>query len=177
MSRPPLKKIEAETRILEKIMLTVPGFRGYKAKELRREADRLLRDNLYRRLKSVRADLETIFQNISDNRLIQHTDALNRLIAKIDLVSEQINHASYGYSGFFDAVKIEEDDLDNMLAFDSKLIDQINKLANETKAFKSDVTDKKFDAVSQHVSIMTRNVEELKEDFAKRDEIIKGVSL
>jgi ABC-type transporter Mla subunit MlaD len=177
MSKSPLDKIKGETRLLENIVLAVPGFRGYKEKELRREADRLLRDSLYRRLKSVRADLETVFQNISDNRVTQHTDDLNRLIAKIDLVSEQINHASYGYSGFFDAVKIEEDDLDNMLAFDSKLIDQISRLLDETKAFKSDVLDRKPDTISQHTSILTRDVERLKEEFAKRDEIIKGVSL
>jgi hypothetical protein len=98
-------------------------------------------------------------------------------MARIDHVSEQINHASYGYSGFFDAVKIEEDDLDNMLSFDSKLIEQISKLANETKAFKQDVADKKFDSISQHVSMLIRVLEELGESFAQREGIIKGVSL
>ena len=177
MSKSPLEKIESETRMLEKVMLAVPGFRGYKAKELRREADKLLRNNLYRRLKSIRVDFETIFQSISDNRLTQHMEVLNRLVARIDHVSEQINHASYGYSGFFDAVKIEEDDLDNMLSFDSKLIEQISKLANETKAFKQDVADKRFDSISQHVSTLIRVLEELGESFAQREGIIKGVSL
>lgn len=177
MSKPPLRKVEEETRILEKIMLEVPGFKGYKAKELRREAARLVRDSVYRRLKTIRADLESIFQTLSDNRLAQNLEEFNRLIAKVDRISEQINHASYGYSGFFDAVKIEEDDLDSMLSFDSGLLDQIAKLADATSQLKAAVKDQKFDLVSQHVATFTTHLEQLQDNFEKREEIIKGVSL
>jgi len=177
MSKPPLEKVEGETKVLEKIMLTIPGFKGYKAKELRREADRLLRDNLYRRMKTAREGLETVLQSLSDNQLTQYLDELNRLIAKTDLASEKINHASYGYSGFFDAVKIEEDDLNNMLSFDLGLLDLINKLTYETEAFTSDVRERKFDTISQHIKMMTGQLEKIKETLAKREETIKGISL
>ena len=177
MSKPPLRKVEEETRTLEKIMLEVPGFKGYKAKELRREADRLVRDSVYRRLKTVRADLESIFQTLSDNRLTQNLEEFNRLMAKVDRISEQFNHASYGYSGFFDAVKIEEDDLDNMLSFDLGLLDQIVRLADATNQLKATVKDRKFDLVPQHLATITTHLEQLQDNFEKREEIIKGVSL
>jgi len=177
MSKPPLRKVEEETRTLEKIMLEVPGFKGYKAKELRREADRLVRDSVYRRLKAIRADLEIVFQTLSDNRLTQNLEEFNRLIARVDRISEQINHASYGYSGFFDAVKIEEDDLDSMLSFDSGLLEQIARLTDATSQLKAAVKDRKFDLVSQHLITFTTNLEQLQDNFEKREEIIKGVSL
>jgi hypothetical protein len=174
MPKPPLEKVEEETRLLEKVMLAVPGFRGYKAKELRREADRLVRDSLYRKLETIRRDFEIIFQDLSDNRL-EYLEELNRLIAKIDTLSERINHASYGYSGFYDAVKIEEADLDNMLSFDSSLLDGVAKMADATAAFKSDMSEDKFDAASQHITTLTSQFEELEKKFDGREETIKGV--
>ena len=35
-----LKKVKRERGLLEKIMSYIPGYRGYKEKELRRESDR-----------------------------------------------------------------------------------------------------------------------------------------
>ena len=50
VGKTPLKKVESEKALLEKISLAIPGFRGYKLKEMRREADKLIRDRIYRRL-------------------------------------------------------------------------------------------------------------------------------
>jgi hypothetical protein len=177
MPNPPLEKVEEETRLLEKVMLAVPGFRGYKAKELRREADRLVRDSLYRKLETIRGDFEIIFRDLSDNRLEKYLDELNHLIAKIDTLSERINHASYGYSGFYDAMKIEEDELDNMLSFDSGLLEGIAKLNDETATFKFDISEGKFDTASQHITTLTSQLEELEKKFDGREETIKGVGL
>jgi hypothetical protein len=177
MPKPPLEKGEEETRLLEKIMLAVPGFRGYKAKELRREADRLVRDSLYRKLETMRGDFEVIFQDLSGNRLEKYLEELNRLIVKVDTLSERINHASYGYSGFYDAVKIEEDDLDNMLSFDSGLLDGVAKMTDGTTAFKSDIREGRFDTASQYITTLTSQLEELEKKFNGREETIKGVGL
>jgi hypothetical protein len=42
----------------------------------------------------------------------------------MDRITEKVNHASYGYSGFFDIVKIKEENLDSMIAFDNQLLDR-----------------------------------------------------
>lgn len=36
MEKSPLEKVERETALLEKISLAIPGFRGYKLKEMRK---------------------------------------------------------------------------------------------------------------------------------------------
>ena len=41
---------------------------------------------------------------------------IDRLVAKMDRITEKVNHASYGYSGFFDIVKIKEENLDRMIS-------------------------------------------------------------
>ena len=44
------EKVRKEMRLSERILAELPGFRGYKEKELRRESDRIIRNHLYRRL-------------------------------------------------------------------------------------------------------------------------------
>ncbi len=64
---------------------------------------------------------------------------MDRLLAKMDRIVEKVNHASYGYSGFFDAVKVKEENLDRMIDFDNKLLENVNALSTEIDAFKADL--------------------------------------
>jgi len=41
-------EVKGQMRLSERIAAFVPGFRGYKEKEMRRESDRLVRNHLYR---------------------------------------------------------------------------------------------------------------------------------
>ena len=123
-------------RLSERIAAFIPGFRGYKEKEIRRESDRLIRNHLYMKLNIDKNDLREINQKLADRRYFDVLIDMDRLSAKMDRVVEKVNHASYGYSGFFDAVKVKEDNLDHMIAFDSKLIDGINALASELTLLK-----------------------------------------
>ena len=101
---------------------------------------------------------------------------MDRLGAKMDRVVEKVNHASYGYSGFFDAVKVEEGSLDRMIAFDSKLIDNVNALTTEVEAFKADLTAGNTSNLKSHVDAVTDKVELFENTFDQRNEVIMGVS-
>ncbi|MDI6847304.1 MAG: hypothetical protein QMD23_04140, partial [Candidatus Bathyarchaeia archaeon] len=116
------EKAKKQMRLSERILAEVPGFRGYKEKELRRESDRLIRNHLYRRLAEAKNDLRAVFQRLSDRRLFEVLTGMDRLVAKFDRVAAKIDHASYGYAGFFNVVKVEEASLDRMIDFDNKLI-------------------------------------------------------
>jgi len=173
----PLKKAEKETALLEKISLAIPGFRGYKLKELRREADKIIRDHLYRRLAGAESSLKEIFQRLVINKLMDVLDDTDRLIAKFDRVSELINHAPYGYSGFFGAVKIEEDDLDNMINFDLKMVDSAKDIEAKVKQFRGEVMGGKFEKVRTHVNDIRESIEALESTFNERKEVIMGVEV
>jgi uncharacterized protein CbrC (UPF0167 family) len=100
---------------------------------------------------------------------------MDRLVAKFDLVTEKINHTSYGYSGFFDAVKVQEEALDRMTGFDNQLIDQVNSIASEVDAFKSEVSKQKFDKAKDRVQNLTDTLETFEDTLDKREEVIMGV--
>lgn len=169
------EKAKEEMRLSERILAELPGFRGYKEKELRRESDKLIRNHLYLKLTEARKDLKEIFQKLSDNRLQEVLTDMDRFIMRFDRVSEKINHASYGYAGFFNIVKVEEEKLDKMIEFDTGLIDDVDKIVEETTAFKKEVVKQNFEKVREYIQTLSDMVEELEETFSSREEIIMGV--
>lgn len=168
------EKAKEEMQLSERILAELPGFRGYKEKELRRESDKLIRNHLYLRLTEARKDLKEIFQKLSDSRLLEVLTDMDRFIMRFDRVSEKINHASYGYAGFFNIVKVEEEKLDKMIEFDTGLIDEVDKIVEETTAFKREVVKQNFEKVREHIQNLSDMIEELEETFSGREEVIMG---
>ncbi len=169
------EKAKGEMRLSEKILAEIPGFRGYKQKELRRETDRLVRDHTYERLRGVRDDLKEIFQKLSDQRLHEALTDMDRLVMKFDRVAEKINHASYGYAGFFNIVKINEEKLDRMNAFDKGLVNYVSKISEEANAFKKEVSEGQFEKVMDHIKNLRASLDSLEDTFDNRKEVILGV--
>src|SRR5512139_4064669 len=93
-------KAKGEMRLSERILAAIPGFHGYKEKELRRESDKLIRNHLYLKLLKIKKDLKSIFQKLSDRRYFDVLTDMDRLVAKTDRLSYKVDHASYGYTGF-----------------------------------------------------------------------------
>jgi len=171
----PLQRIQEDEKLLEKIMLAVPGFRGYKEKEQRREADKLIRNFIYSNLQEARNDLQDIYQAVADSKIPEALHPIDQLTAIFDRVSEKVNHASYGYAGFFDAVKIDEDDLDRMIEFDTQLVDGAKGLAQRVQDFKNEVQSGKFDNLQVFAGELRRTVEEFENAFDKRKDSIEEV--
>ena len=79
-------------------------------------------------------------------------------------------------SGFFDAVKVKEGNLDNMIAFDSKLIDGVTALTTEIDGLKSDLASGVTTNLKTRVQNVTDKLESLENTFDQRNEVIMGVS-
>jgi hypothetical protein len=169
-------KVKGEMRLSERIAAAIPGFRGYKEKELRRESDKLIRNHLNLKLNATKSDLKIIFQKLSDRRYFDVLTEMDRLGAKMDRITEKINHASYGYTGFFDAVKVKEENLDRMIDFDNQLIASVNALTAEVDAFKADLTTGETKNMKTRIQNVTDKIESLEGTFDKREEVILGVN-
>ena len=165
-----------QMRLGERIVAAIPGFRGYKEKELRRESDKLIRNHLHYKLSKIKDDLKTVFQKISDRRYFDVTTDMDRLMAKVDRITEKVNHASYGYSGFFDVIKITEPNLDRMIDFDNKLVDAAESLAVDVDAFKAELGGGETKNLKDRVRSVTDKVEAFEDAFDKRAEVIIGVT-
>ncbi len=176
-SKGPLEKVKEQEKILEKIQLIVPGFSGYKQREQRREADKIVRNFLNRRLQDARDMLQDAFQSLTDRRVSHDLQTLDRLIAIFDRVSEKVNHASYGYAGFFDAVKFDLPELDRMLEFDSKLLDGVKLLADQASLLKREANAGRVDSLHQYSEELRKSVEDFERLFDQRKETMMGVEV
>jgi hypothetical protein len=163
---------KSQMRLSERIVAALPGFKGYKEKELRRESDKLVRNHLVLKLTRVKNDIRSIFQKVTDRRCLEILTDMDRLTAKIERVTEKINHAPYGYKGFFDIIKVKEENLDNMIAFDNKLIDYVNALAVAVDEFKTYLFTGDCSNLQDKVQMVTEKLEELENTFDKREEVI-----
>src|SRR5512135_64520 len=128
---------KSQMRLSERIAAALPGFRGYKEKELRRESDKLVRNHLYLLLTKDKDNVRAISQRIADKRYLDILPDIDRLTAKMDRITEKVNHASYGYSGFFDIVKIKEENLDRIIDFDNQLLDEVDTLTAQIDSLKT----------------------------------------
>jgi len=95
----------------------------------------------------------------------------------LDTVAEKINRASYGYSGFFDAVKVEEPELDDMLAYDTQLMDLARKINDVTAAFKTDLTQGKLENARTTQQSLGMEIDTLDSAFDQRKAVIEGVKV
>jgi hypothetical protein len=125
------ERIKGEQGLVEKIVSYIPGYHGYKEKELRRETDKLVREFSVQKLKEAKVALNEAIREVSDSGNIGAFQYANRTMAVLDRVTNKIEHADYGYSGFFDAIKVKEDKLDKLIEFDYTLVD-ICKSIQET---------------------------------------------
>jgi hypothetical protein len=125
-----LGKVRGERSLLEKIMGYIPGYRGYKEKELRRESDRLVRMEAVNRLKTAKTAFRRTFANPSavQKLLGDDTYRFDALNSRLDRVTQRIDRAVAGYAGMFDAIKVKEDKLDSVIQHDLGLIEKAESI-------------------------------------------------
>ncbi|MEM0314149.1 MAG: hypothetical protein QW056_00635 [Candidatus Bathyarchaeia archaeon] len=132
-----MERVSEHMSLLEKILKYVPGYRGYKEKEIRRETDRLVRIEVVNRLKSAKNTLKTALSDPLYMRRLSEEDAwrLDTLLSRLDRVERRLEHAVAGYSGMFDSVKVREDKLDAVLQHDLGLIEKAEAIKGSVENF------------------------------------------
>ena len=116
---------ESERNLLEKLADAIPGLKGYRDKEARRDTDKRYRDYLAGRIDGVRNSLEDIKREMVESGNLEELDDVDRITQKLFRAAAAIRHASYGYSGFFDQVKIQEAELDRLYQYDLSLVTHV----------------------------------------------------
>src|SRR5947199_9121995 len=98
-------RAKSQTNLQEKIMLLIPGFHGYKEKEIRRESDKLLRNQIYQKLSSAEAQAKDTYRSLDNQGINDTWDDTGHLMARLDRAVKRINHSKYRKAGFFDGTK------------------------------------------------------------------------
>jgi len=168
-------KVREERGLLERIMGYVPGYRGYKEKELRRESDRLVRMDAVNRLKTAKNIFRRRFANPSAVQKLSSEDTFrfDALTSRIDRVTQRIDRAVAGYAGMFDAIKVKEDKLDAVIQHDLGLIEKAEATRADVEKVAS--IEPGADEWGTAMDALISKVEELDRFVDERSNVLRGL--
>ncbi len=168
----PDPKKHADSRgILETIGRWIPGFSGYLEREYRREADALARKWMADRLDKAKPALDEFVQNLTSNGVLDGLDRVERFRSKLDHVVGRFRSAPHGYSGFFDYVRIKEEQLNEVYVTDVSLFQSVDELGVQIETLKT--SDQ---SPAEALSGVTDKLDDINRNFDKRNEILSGLS-
>ncbi|MBS7248655.1 MAG: hypothetical protein QXN15_08615 [Candidatus Jordarchaeales archaeon] len=121
-------------------------------------------------MKECKSDLSLIQEMLVDYDLRESWEQMDRLMALLDRVSERINHADYGYSGFFDAVKVREKELDRLYEFDMGILEDVEAFRRGILELKERMEKGNLKDVYQDVFRLRRVLDDIDKKFNERKE-------
>jgi len=134
---PILDKARAGQNALEKLANAIPGFKGYRERELRRDADRQQREHLASRLEANKKALNELADQATRGGALDVINDVEAARKRLDRVSARVRYAERGYSGFFDAVKVDETVLGRIYQFDLSLLEGVEAVRTATEAVRA----------------------------------------
>lgn len=162
-------RIQESKNWFERLTEHLPGYRGYKQKELRREADKTERLFLAERLDAVRAGLDDLKLDLTNRGELEKMGLVDLVTRRLRTVADRIRYADYGYAGLFDTAKVDEGILDQLYAFDKQLESSVGELEALRTALAADSPSLKAD-----LGLFEDKVEALDRQFAEREHLITG---
>lgn len=166
---------EENRGILERISLWIPGYRGYRQRNIRRDVDREVRAQVVRSVDECKTILANIQRGVVENGDIHMAKSVERLRIKTDTYLKNIESAEAGYSGIWEATKTLEDELEAVMEWDAKLLES----AADLKKLLNSIMDR-VDAGSVDIKADLRGIERSLDDLdaglGTRMQVIRGLA-
>ncbi len=163
-------RIKGDENSFQKLAKAIPGFAGYREAEIRRTADRLVRDHMVKLLDATRGDLNDLMRK-SGTSDMDMTAKIGEAQRRLTKLRDRVDHAAYGYSGFFDAVKVENEELDRMYDYDMSLMENIADMDATVAKLK----DADADDYESLLSELAEQMDEFEQMLDDRSEVAKGI--
>ena len=170
-----MEKSKQDRGIFERISLYIPGYSGYRQRNMRRDIDRLVRSHVALSIKEVKTVMADLKRQVMDNGDLQSVKAMERITVKIDTYMKTIESAESGYSGMWETIKTNESDLDSIVEWDEKLVVGSEELKAALKELRDRVDEGSAD-VKKELREIERYVDDLKDGLNERKLVIKGLA-
>jgi len=128
------ERIISEYGAGQKFLARIPGFRGYQDKAHRRTADRMIRDFVASEVQARINRLARIEASLVDNGGLAYMSKTRSAKTKMQTYHDRLKAAVPGYSGFFAAIKIDEQALSRLYSFDEaqiRYVDRFDEALNQ----------------------------------------------
>lgn len=163
------EQVTADQDPFKKLASKIPGFSGYIERENRRAADKLLRESIADRYDEIWKKIGNLQKDLAAEQELDYLDDLETAAMKIQTFRDKVRSASYGHSGFFDAIKVNEEELARLYEFDLALLEGADEIERAVENVESSIGEEGLPAAVRHLVTLSR---ELVSAFEQRSDVI-----
>lgn len=115
----------------------VPGYRGYRSKEDRRDADRRVREHVAAALAQQSDRVGRVASDLANRRRLQDIGPVDALAQAIRHLTDRVRTAPSGYGGLWSDRDVDESALDQLRLFDEGLVAGVEELTPSIETLES----------------------------------------
>jgi hypothetical protein len=146
--------------VIKKIQLIFPGYHGYRVNEDLRDADVILKDELYKKMLDVITNLKAGESSLVGNGQFKGLESIGAVRSKIQTAAEAVKHHGAGYSGISAPIRVDAKKISALYDLDMKIFEQMQNLWNAVNGFVQDCASGNFNQgklqeVGSVVSVIT----------------------
>lgn len=167
------ERVLKEGDIFKKILGKIPGFAGYFDRANRRSADKILCETIADHYEALWRRISDVQVKLVDTLRLEYVDDLAAAAIKLRQFIDRIRTASYGYAGFFDAIKIDSKELEVVYAYDAAMLELEDEIGRSI-----DNVDASLDTDGLPAAIrdLVQKCQGLVDLFDRRREVMTGTS-
>ncbi len=115
--------------LMQRALDKVPGYKGYRDKENRRDQDKAVRESVADSLMANVDALTRYNAQLANLRDFESLASLEAAVGQVRLVADRIRHASYGYGGIFGENSVDANALEQLRLFDAAMLREVESLS------------------------------------------------
>jgi hypothetical protein len=166
-------KVSSDMDPIKKILKIIPGFGGYIERQKRRDSDKLLREAVADRFEQQWQRVSSLQRDFIGQGDISYVDDLESAAIKLRTFADRVRRASRGYSGLFDAVKINEKELEQLYQYDAKMLELAEEVGRAVDNVEASMGGDGLPAALRNLKTVTQQCIEA---FDHREEVITGIA-
>jgi len=163
--------VKSEMDPFKKILSIIPGFKGYMERQARRDSDKLLRDVIADRFEQQWGRISSLQRDLISAGDITLVDDLEAAAIKLRTFADRVRRATRGYSGLFDAVKINEEELARLYEYDAQMLTQAEEVGRAVDNVEASIGSEGLPASIRNLKTVTQQCIDI---FDRREEVILG---
>jgi len=164
-----LGQIREDQDVFGKLLGKIPGFKGYFDREQRRAADKLLRETTAARYEEQWRRISGLQRDLISQGGLAYVDDLEGAAIKLRQFIDRVRNASYGYAGFFDAVKVNSEELEKLYQYDLWMLSLVEEIGRAIDNVEASMGTEGLPASIRHLTSLAQSSVEA---FQKRSEAI-----
>jgi hypothetical protein len=160
------EKAKSQLKALERLIHSLPGFKGYYEREMRRDSDHVHRQFIADKMKNLKDDMQKVIRVVAREKRLDVLTEYDEVLRGIDKFINEVTYANRGYSGFFDLIKIGEAELEAIYQFDIQIIEDIEEFVRKFDLLSTDPLN-----ISQ-VRLFRNYLDQIESVFRNRNAIL-----